>query len=247
MPHHDNKPKQQSPAPRARALPSPGGRLALLAAAVLLLPGVLLAPEGAAYEPQQLLKAFEARWPRKSPRILENLDELISGARASTSDRDRLERINDFFNRRILFEDDESIWGEYDYWATPLETLATGRGDCEDIAIAKYYALKAAGVAVSQMRLIYVRATIEGPRGPQSQAHMVVAWYASPAGEPLILDNLDTRIRPAGERRDLLPVFSFNSEAIWSGSAGNARRESGSSELNRWADLQRRARAEGFD
>jgi predicted transglutaminase-like cysteine proteinase len=247
MPCHDNKPKRQTLMPRAHSLPGPGGRLAVLAASFLLLSGILLAPPGVAYEPQQLRKAFEARWPRKSPRILESLDELINEARSSASDRDRLERINDFFNRRILFEDDESIWGEYDYWATPLETLATGRGDCEDIAIAKYYTLKAAGVAVAQMRLVYVRATIEGPRGPQSQAHMVVAWYESPAGEPLILDNLDTRIRPAGERRDLLPVFSFNSEAIWSGSAGNARRESGSSELNRWADLQRRARAEGFD
>jgi len=116
-----------------------------------------------------------------------------------------------------------------------------------DEAIARLEVTKAAGVPVARMRLVYVRASIAGPRGPTSQAHMVVAWYATPGAEPLILDNLDDRIRPASDRDDLLPIFSFNSEAIWSGAAANGRRESGSGDLNRWADLQRRSRAEGFD
>ena len=37
-------------------------------------------------------------------------------------------------------------WGVPDRWSPPLETLATGRGDCEDYAIAKYVALTAAGI-----------------------------------------------------------------------------------------------------
>lgn len=243
----DNSHHQPALVHAASRVRTVGGRIPVVLALALLQPAPVFVHDSTAYEPQQLRASMAARYPRSSPRILERLDAVIATARASADDRDRLERVNDFFNRRILFEDDQDIWGEYDYWATPLETLAVGRGDCEDIAIAKYYALKAAGVAVSSMRLVYVRATVEGPRGPVSQAHMVVAWYASPTAVPLILDNLDTRIRPASERDDLLPVFSFNSEAIWSGTAPNARRESGSEDLNRWADLQRRSRAEGFD
>lgn len=224
-----------------------GGRLTLALFLTCLFAVFPLLPPASAYEPQRLRTSLEARYPRSSPRILERLDSVIASARLSAGDLGRIEAINDFFNQRILFEDDRDIWGEDDYWATPLETLAVGRGDCEDIAIAKYYALKAAGIAVSRMRLVYVRATVTGPRGPTSQAHMVVAYYETPTAEPLILDNLDTRIRPASERDDLLPIFSFNSEAIWSGATANGRRESGTRDLNRWADLQRRSRAEGFD
>ena len=43
------------------------------------------------------------------------------------------------------FADDTEIWGEPDYWATVLETLGRGAGDCEDFSIAKYVTLKAMG------------------------------------------------------------------------------------------------------
>lgn len=243
----DNSKRQFGLARVARRVRTIGGRLAAVSTISCVLAALPFVASTSAYEPRQLKASLEARYPRSSPRILDRLDDVIAAASNSTEDRERLEAVNDFFNRRILFEDDRAIWDQDDYWATPLETLAVGRGDCEDIAIAKYYALKAAGVPVASMRLVYVRATIAGPRGPTSQAHMVVAYYATPGAEPLILDNLDPRIRPAGDRDDLLPIFSFNSEAIWSGAAANGRRESGSGDLNRWADLQRRSRAEGFD
>ena len=131
-------------------------------------------------------------------------------------------RINDFINERIQFEDDLSIWNMREYWATPLETIGQGRGDCEDFSIIKYYSLKEAGIPLAKLRLIYVRARREGPAGPYLQAHMVLAYYATPTAEPLILDNLIPEIRPASQRKDLQPVFSFNSEAIWAGAPGNA-------------------------
>lgn len=66
--------------------------------------------------------------------------------------------MNDFFNRQIKFAEDAAIWSQPDYWATPLETLGLGAGDCEDFSIAKYYSLKEVGVAPDKLRLIYVRA-----------------------------------------------------------------------------------------
>ena len=80
------------------------------------------------------------------------------------------------------------------------------------------------------------------------QAHMVLAYYATPDRAPLILDNLDGAIRPASQRTDLQPVFSFNSEGIFSGAAGREQAASGGlGRLSRWEDALRRIRAEGFE
>lgn len=153
----------------------------------------------------------------------------------------RLSRVNEFFNGRVRFEDDLSVWQQADYWATPLETLVRGSGDCEDFAIAKYVSLLALGVPQSQLRLIYARARIDGV----PQAHMVLGYYADPAGEPMILDNLDGSIRRASLRGDLTPVFSFNGQGLW---AGGQRANSDPSErLSRWRELLARLRNEGFE
>lgn len=161
---------------------------------------------------------------------------------------EKFQRINEFFNRRIRFADDRDVWGQSDYWATPLETLAKGQGDCEDFTIGKYFTLLAAGVPDQQLRLVYVKARIGGPNSSIQQAHMVLVYYAAPDAEPLILDNLITDIRPASRRPDLTPVFSFNSQGIWQGIAGGTAPSAGSlGRLSRWQDLLARARREGFN
>lgn len=160
----------------------------------------------------------------------------------------KLIKINEFFNKNIAFDDDLSIWQQSDYWATPLETIGQGRGDCEDYAIAKYFSLRMAGIPLSKMRLIYVKATLSTPVGEMQQAHMVLAYYARPGAEPQVLDNLQNSIQPASRRHDLRPVFSFNSEGIFAGVAGTEKVSAGGpGRLSRWEDLLRRARAEGFD
>lgn len=161
---------------------------------------------------------------------------------------DRLRRVNEFFNRRLQFGEDQQIWGQSDYWATPLETLARGRGDCEDFTIAKYFTLLNAGVPVEQLRLVYVKARIGGTASSVTQAHMVLAYYPTPDAEPIVLDNLITDLRPASRRPDLQPVFSFNSQGIWQGAGGgDAQGPGGPGRLSRWEDLLKRTRAEGFD
>jgi predicted transglutaminase-like cysteine proteinase len=163
-------------------------------------------------------------------------------------DVDRLKRTNDFFNRQITFGDDMAVWGQEDYWATPLETLGKGAGDCEDFVIAKYFTLKEMGIESSKLRLIYVRAKTGSSDSTALQAHMVLAYYAKPEAEPLVLDNLIGDIRPASRRPDLVPVFSFNSEGIFTGVSGkDATPAAGTGRLSRWEDLLKRARAEGFE
>lgn len=192
----------------------------------------------------QLLKTLTARWGQSAVPRYSSWRELMAGLTAS-SEPDRLKRVNEFFNRQIRFGTDPEIWKEVDYWATPLETLGMGAGDCEDFVIAKYFTLQLVGVAPDKLRLTYVKAKIGGGDSTVSQAHMVLAYYTQPDAEPLVLDNLLSDIRPASRRPDLAPVFSFNSDGIWV--PGGAQPKSSVDKLSRWKDLVVRMHAEGFD
>jgi predicted transglutaminase-like cysteine proteinase len=154
----------------------------------------------------------------------------------------KLDAVNRFFNRKIRWVEDPIAWGQKDYWATPLETMGNGKGDCEDFAIAKYATLILAGVDVNKLRITYVKVKMGGVNA----AHMVLAYYPSPSADPLILDNLTMDIRPGSQRSDLTPVYGFNSKGLWvGGAAAPATRDPGA-KLSRWRDLLQRAAAEGL-
>lgn len=203
----------------------------------LLALGPLLA--AAAYDAARVLEVATARGPRVAEQA-QALVQLIE--RSGTRDEaQRLRDVNDFFNRRLAFREDTVTWGVPDYWATPLESLEKRAGDCEDYAIAKYFTLAAAGVPTARLRMVYVRARQQG----QSLAHMVLAYYAQPGTEPLILDNLRPEVLPASQRPDLTPVFSFNTEGLWQG-AGQVTAGDPMARLSLWRELVAKVRAEGF-
>lgn len=230
--------------PIARVLPKLHWRKAMC----WLLP-VLAVSAASAYDFDRLEQMLVARFGIGPIPLLREWQKVqVEAAAPKLSERQKLTRVNDFFNRRVEFLDDQAIWAQSDYWATPLETIGQGRADCEDYAIIKYYSLKDAGISQNKLRLVYVKARIDEPGGSRLQAHMVLAYYPTPNAEPLVLDNLVPEIQPASQRKDLHPVFSFNSEAIWSGVAGNAAKgRSGTGQLSRWQDLLNRARSEGFE
>ena len=162
-------------------------------------------------------------------------------------ERERLEMVNAFFNNNVLFEDDKIVWKQADYWATPLETLGRGEGDCEDYSIGKYVTLGLLGVPIEKLRITYVRAELGLPGSGISQAHMVLAYYPTPDGEPLVLDNLVSELRPASRRPDLRPVFGFNSQGLWvAGSRGPSAADP-NARLSRWRDLLSRMSADGLN
>ena len=116
--------------------------------------------------------------------------QLISESNELT-DREKLKKVNDFFNQQVEFVSDSFLWGQEDYWATPLEFLAKGAGDCEDYSIAKYFTLRELGVSDKKMRITYVKAL------ELNQAHMVLTYFPTPRAVPLVLDNLIPAIKPA--------------------------------------------------
>jgi predicted transglutaminase-like cysteine proteinase len=136
---------------------------------------------------------------------------------------------------RIRFVDDMAHWGEADYWATPAESVASNGGDCEDFAIAKYFLLKELGIPIARLRMTYVKAT------RLNQAHMVLAYYPRPDAEPLVLDNLEDAVRPASQRTDLIPVYSFNDEEVWIETRG---RSGSPTQIRNWNLLMERLERE---
>ncbi len=195
-----------------------------------------------AFDSQRMIAsapAFGARAVASAPSV----QQLIAQGSNATDDS-RVRATNQFYNDAIAFVDDIDVWGVTDYWASPLEALGKGMGDCEDYALAKYFSLVAMGMPISKLRLVYVRALLDGPRSP-GQPHMVLAFYGSPGAEPLILDNLVYDVRPASRRPDLVPVFSFNTEGMWQGVNGQSTGDA-SSRLSKWRDVLARASAQGF-
>lgn len=203
--------------------------------AALLLGWLLLATAGAAGD--GLLAGVEARWGAAARERVAAWEELMSAGR-DWPEGVKLERVNRFFNR-LRFVSDQEHFGRRDYWATPVEMLGSGGGDCEDFSVAKYFTLRQMGVAEARMRITYVRAR------ELQQTHMVVAYYTSPEAEPLILDNLVEEIRPASRRPDLVPVYSFNGDGLWRAVERGAGRRVGDAEsLGRWRDLLQRMQRE---
>lgn len=218
--------------------------LVLLAAIVLF----FSLAHAVGFDAGKLLKTITLRYGESSAQKFRDWQKLVVDTEKLADPDQQIKKVNEFWNRRIQFTDDKDAWAQDDYWATPMESLGHGKGDCEDYAIAKYFTLLSAGMDVAQLRLIYVKAKMGGAASNITQAHMVLAFYSDPDAEPQILDNLLSDIRPASRRPDLTPVFSFNSQGIWGGvSASGSASSTGTKRLSRWEELLARARTEGFE
>jgi predicted transglutaminase-like cysteine proteinase len=209
---------------------------ALLGGCILL---IGLASALANWDFELILQKAESRYGNLGPgkQRIQAWQAQIKASRAS-NELDKLTEINRFFNRQIRFSDDINVWQQNDYWATPVEMLVKGEGDCEDFSIAKYFTLRQLGIPSDKLRITYVKAL------NYNQAHMVLTYYASPSAEPLVLDNLINQIKPASQRRDLLPVYAFNAEGLYL--PGSSSKKSDTKKLSRWQDLLKKMRTEGF-
>jgi len=156
---------------------------------------------------------------------------FISNSQKSTNGNFELpfmRKTNDFYNQIPYFTDLEH-WGVDDYWATPVEFVASFGGDCEDYAIAKYMTLKDLGIPIERLRITYVRAINIG------ETHMVLAYYPTPDADPWILDNLIPEIKLGSQRKDLVPVYSFNDDDLWL--ANGTARKGGATTVRLWKDV----------
>jgi len=200
------------------------------------------------FDAEKLLNSITQRFGAPSAQKFRDWQKLVADTQKIADPDQQIQKVNEFWNRRMQFMEDKDAWKQGDYWATPMESLGHEKGDCEDFAIAKYFTLLSSGMNVSKLRLIYVKAKMGGAASNITQAHMVLAFYSDPEAEPQILDNLLGEIRPASRRQDLIPVFSFNGQGIWAGvSASGSASSTSTKRLSRWEELLAHARAEGFE
>ena len=187
---------------------------------------------------EALLQKIENEYDSDARQRVEAWQALMLEGKDLT-DHEKLTVVNDFFNSNVLFVDDILLWNQEDYWATPIEMLSIGAGDCEDYSIAKYFTLKQLGVDEDKLRITYVKAT------NLNQAHMVLTYFENRHAIPLVLDNLINEIKSANRRQDLIPVYSFNGTGLWlAKSRGEGQRVGDASRLSLWEDLAARMRAE---
>jgi predicted transglutaminase-like cysteine proteinase len=209
----------------------------LLASFLVALPGIAKLNIS-----EELLVSIEAKYNKFARKRVEGWRALVDDpANHALSEKEKLELVNKFFNSNVLFLNDIDLWKKNDYWATPLEMLSIGAGDCEDYSIAKYFTLKELGVDEEKLRITYVKATQIG------QAHMVLTYFETKRSVPLVLDNLVIDIKPANQRSDLVPVYSFNGTGLWlAKSRGEGQRVGEASKLSLWNDLEQRMREQAI-
>ena len=130
---------------------------------------------------------------------------IVDGAKAREG-RERLEYVNHAVNSAIRYVSDVQQHGVADLWSSALATFSTGRGDCEDYAIAKYVALIEAGVPEHDVRIVLVR------HMGLSEAHAVLS--AREADKWLVLDNLRTAVVEDEAIKNFLPLFTLNQQGV---------------------------------
>src|SRR5215470_7826158 len=139
-----------------------------------------------------------------SPAALKFL-EIVDAARLREG-RARLGVINRAINLAIHPMSDVMQHGQIDVWSPPLATLATGRGDCEDYAIAKFLALRFAGVAEDDLRIVVVHDRIHGEDHAVTTARLDGHW--------LLLDNRRMAMVEDADVRNYRPTFVMDRDGI---------------------------------
>jgi predicted transglutaminase-like cysteine proteinase len=130
---------------------------------------------------------------------------IVDNAKALEG-RARLGEINRAVNLAIRPMSDLAQYGAIDVWSSPLVTFAHGAGDCEDYAIAKFVALRHAGIAPDDLRIVVMRDTIRG------EDHAVAA--AKLGGHWLMLDNRRMAMVEDANVRNYRPTFVIDQSGV---------------------------------
>lgn len=205
--------------PRRRTLNTVAGRAliglvvccAVVLAASAALAGPRLSVFGTAERQSADLAAF-TKWTATLARYTDEaaapeyraLDRFLVTLKGQ-SRRRQLAAVNAFVNAKGYVTDAEN-WGQSDYWATPAEFLARG-GDCEDHAIAKFFALKRLGWAADALRLV----TVKDRQG--DVLHTVLVAFDGETS--WLLDNQITDVVAADGVSRYRPLYSINEGAWW--------------------------------
>lgn len=150
---------------------------------------------------------FDADWARVRTSKLSRKDvsRALRGKRGAGMNL--IEEVNSWTNQNVRYVEDRDLWGKADVWSTARTTLKMGKGDCEDIAIAKMQLLAAAGVSRRDMVLTIARDLV------RRADHAVL--IVKHEGRWFMLDNATDQVLDARYSHDYRPVLSFSDSKRW--------------------------------
>lgn len=125
------------------------------------------------------------------------------GSRSGTA---RIETANRLINTAIRYVSDLTQHAAIDMWSAPLASLGTGRGDCEDYAIAKYVVLREAGVPEQDLRIVLVRDR------KVREDHAVLT--VRNGDKWAVLDNRSSMLALDNELLHFTPLFALNNDGV---------------------------------
>lgn len=92
--------------------------------------------------------------------------------------------VNAIVNNEITYTTDQDQYGTDEYWAAPIETALSRKGDCEDFAILQKAVLRYLGVPEDKMFLTAVNAEGNAFGGPD---HVILLLNEAPDGQDMQL------------------------------------------------------------
>ena len=153
---------------------------------------------------------FDDRWDRvrhAAPAALMQGKLRRANAAPGLNERELLARVNQWVNREIAYVGDDRNYRQRDFWATAEQTIARGKGDCEDFAILKMQMLRAAGIDPERMKLVLLRDLA-------ANADHAFLLVETDAGK-LVLDNVTDRLTDGSRANAVRPVLSFSGNRRW--------------------------------
>ena len=172
----------------------------------------------------------------ESVRLVASSLTMLKNIEGLPSESDKVRSIHNWVSNNIRWSSDKEMYNVEDYWATPYETLKKERGDCEDIAILKYFLMLKAGVSVGTLRISFVKMLQQG----KQLAHMVLCYYDDPEDDSFVSDCINPKLLRFNERADLTLVYGFNHDNLW---VGNSKMPAGvnpEQALKTWKDVRAR-------
>ncbi len=141
----------------------------------------------------------------KCDEATQRFGNMIGDVRGRTG-RARIEAANRLVNGAIRYTSDLVQHGVLDQWSAPLATLASGRGDCEDYAIAKYVLLRESGVPQGDLRILL------GRDRAAREDHAVLA--VKDGGSWIILDNRTMNTAEDTATNHFVPLFAVDQAGV---------------------------------
>ena len=175
---------------------------------MLVAPGIFAHAATHFFVPEKTLAGYRSRYGAQAVSRLNSLLAMMESQKG-LPEIQVVTNVNNFFNQ-VEYHPDIKTWHKSDYWASRLEFLGKGQGDCEDYAVAKFLTMIQLNVPENKLFLTYVKA-----RDFAESAHMVVTYYKKPGTVPYVLDNYNPKILPATSRKDLVPVYRFTARELY--------------------------------